>query len=296
MRIRNQSTTNFGYLYKVARTEIMTSCDKVVDVVFGIPDSTTIPKPTFNQIKRFFIKLSSLFKLSPTKAHYGVIRYSDSADMAVRLDQYYNLNQIQSFIKKMTQQGSGVDVNQALRSAADHVFTIFGGVRQTVPKTFVIFIPQPETVDQDLIKAMTEKLKSMGVRIMFVGLQEKIDTPFYGQLSSQPSARYLLTGFDIKELTEVATYEAVDTICKACDKVVDVVFGIPDSTTIPKPTFNQIKRFFIKLSSLFKLSPTKAHYGVIRYSDSADMAVRLDQYYNLNQIQSFIKKMTQQAF
>lgn len=126
-------------------------------------------------------------------------------------------HRLKAFCLSLT--GSGVDVNKAIRSAADHLFTIYGGVRQTVPKTLVIFIPQPETVDQDAIKAATEKLKSLGVRILFVGLQDNIDTAFYARVASQPSARYLLTGFDIKELTEVASYEAVDTICKGMELI-----------------------------------------------------------------------------
>jgi len=91
---------------------------------------------------------------------------------------------------------------------------MFGGVRQTVPKTFVIFVPETETVSKEVIEAASRKLKSMGVRLLFVGLDGKIDVAFYKSISSQPSTRYLLTGYDTQELTDVASFEAVDTICK----------------------------------------------------------------------------------
>ena len=107
-----------------------------------------------------------------------------------------------------------MDVNKAIRVAADDAFTIFGGVRQVIPKNFVIFVPKTETADKAAIVAATRKLKSIGVRILFVGLQNSIDTTFYASIASQPVARYLLTGLDMKELIHVASYEAADTICK----------------------------------------------------------------------------------
>ena len=55
-----------------------------------------------------------------------------------------------------------MDVNKAIRVAADHAFTIVGGIRQVIPKTFVIFVPKTETADKAAIVAATRKLKSIG--------------------------------------------------------------------------------------------------------------------------------------
>ena len=107
-----------------------------------------------------------------------------------------------------------MNVNQAIRVAADHAFTMFGGVRQIFPKTYILFVPKQATVDESVIKAAADKLKSAGVRLMIVGLDKYLDKTFYKGISSQPSGRYVLSGFDMQELIKVATYEAAEAICK----------------------------------------------------------------------------------
>jgi hypothetical protein len=67
--------------------------------VFGIPDFYDLPE--FEDIKGFFKRLASLFSISNRKAHIGIIRYSDTASVVLKLDSYYEVSEINTFIGKM---------------------------------------------------------------------------------------------------------------------------------------------------------------------------------------------------
>jgi len=94
-------------IYKSNATLIFFSgCDNVRDGVFGIPGTTTISKYFFEEIKEFFKKLASLIQLGSTKTHYGIVRYSDTANISLRLDEIYQLQTLKSYIDGMQQQGT----------------------------------------------------------------------------------------------------------------------------------------------------------------------------------------------
>lgn len=112
-----------------------------MDVVFGIPDAASLGKQ-LDDIKKFFVKLTSLFQVNARTSHIGIIRYSESADMVVKLDQIYNIKDLSSTISGLQTRGNEMNVVKALELAADNAFTIFGGVRQTAPKTFIVFVPK----------------------------------------------------------------------------------------------------------------------------------------------------------
>ncbi|XP_048583307.1 uncharacterized protein LOC5512020 isoform X1 [Nematostella vectensis] len=191
------------------------ACDQRVDVVFGIPDSSDLGLE-FDNIKKFYTRLAGLLTISNRLAHVGIVRYSDTADMILPLDESYYRDSVVNKISNIKLSGtSGVDPSKAIQVAADQAFTMFGGVRQVVPKTFVLFMPREATVDRSVVEKAVAKLKSIGVRLMTVGLNKVIskDRDMYNTLSSQPKIRYVLSGFDHPELG-IAAYEAADTICK----------------------------------------------------------------------------------
>ena len=76
-----------------------------MDLVFGIPSSSDIDAGYMKEIKYFFRKLASLFKITNRDAHIGIISYSDTASMQLKLDSVYQLSQINKFIKEMEPTG-----------------------------------------------------------------------------------------------------------------------------------------------------------------------------------------------
>jgi hypothetical protein len=116
-----------------------------------------------------------------------------------------------------------MDLNKALRTAVHQAFTISGGVRQgPYSKIFVIFIPKLDNDDEKITKESADMLKSIGVKLMIVGLSSNVDQRYYRSISSQPASSYIVTGVEMLELIHFATSKAAVAICKgkktnACD-------------------------------------------------------------------------------
>lgn len=115
-------------------------------------------------------------------------------------------------VKNLKLSGNGYNVRDALRVAADHAFTMFGGTRPSAPKTFVLFVPGTVSGNGDEIQAAAAKLKSIGVRLMVMAVKDKNSYDLFSTATSQPAQKHYMYGD--YDLLGASVYDAVDTICK----------------------------------------------------------------------------------
>ncbi|EDO40322.1 predicted protein [Nematostella vectensis] len=188
-------------------------CDRPVDVYFGIPVSGSVA-PQFANIKKMFTSLLSLLKVNNRLVHTGLIRYSDTADVVLNLNRVYNRDAVGAVINQIPISGSSLNLARAFEVAADHGFTIYGGVRQTVPKIFVVYIPGPVSSPPAEVQAAVTKLKGLGVRVVLLGLDSNIDKSLYSTVSTQPSRKFVLTADSFAGLN-LALNAAANRICNA---------------------------------------------------------------------------------
>lgn len=141
-----------------------------------------------------------------------MIPYSSSASLSVNLDHQYSRDRLMQLVENLKLSGKGFNVKDALRVAADHAFTMFGGTRPTAPKTFVLFVPGAVSGNADEIQTAAAKLKSVGVRLMVLGLKDKIDYDLFRTATSQPVQKYYRYG-NYDEIG-ASVYDAADVICK----------------------------------------------------------------------------------
>jgi len=181
-----------------------------MDVVYGIPIATSVGEG-LNQAKSFFTSMTKQFKVSNRHTHIGLIPYSNTARLALNIDQEYSRDGIINAIKNTEKEGDGFNVARAIQVAADNAFTIFGGTRPTAPKTFVLYVPKSAPGTSAAIQAAANKLKSIGVKLMIVGLQGT-DEALFKTVSSQPFKKHLLYGS--YDDVHAQVFDAVDTICK----------------------------------------------------------------------------------
>jgi len=190
----------------------ISACTLPLDVVFGIPTSTSLGAE-FNQIKDEFNNLLKFFQVSNRQAHFGIVQYSDDAAMTMKIDSMYDGNALMKHISNIQPSGNGFNVEAAFKRAADHAFTIFGGVRQTVPKTFVIFVPREASTPVQNVLAAAQNLKRMGVKVVVLGLKEVPQINDYRQYAaSQPSSKFFF-GETLEEISG-SIYDIKETICK----------------------------------------------------------------------------------
>lgn len=180
--------------------------------MFGIPSSRNLG-PSFKGAEDVFKSILSLLRVSNLQVHVGIETYSDNANLRVEIDTSYNRENITEYINTLKAVGKGVDVEQALKIASNAGFSIFGGVRQTSPKAFILFVPEGASLSGTSIREAATNLKGLGVRFFVIGLKSAIDKSLIKALVSQPSQKFIYTADSYGELAALAS-EIVDSLCR----------------------------------------------------------------------------------
>jgi hypothetical protein len=168
---------------------------------------------SFRSIKVVFNDILGLLKVNKMQIHVGVETYSDNAEFPLYIDSTYNRNNIMNYINRLQVKGNGINLEDAFNVASNRAFTIFGGVRQTSPKVFILLVPGRTLGSGKSIGAAARKLKGLGVRVFVLGLEGRIDTAMAKAIASQPSRKYLYTANSYGELASTA-YKIVDALCR----------------------------------------------------------------------------------
>lgn len=181
--------------------------------MFGIPTSQTIPSDQYQSIKKFVGDIIDSFDIDPTKVHVGFVTYSGTASTALKINQLDSDDVLKDFTNQLSQQGTQVNVASALSEAAHNTFTIFGGVRQSSPKAFVLVVPEGSVDSRREVLTAAERLKSLGVRLFIVGVGAGIDQNLLRLSSSQPYAKFFYSIPDHRTLSPKSR-EIAEVVCK----------------------------------------------------------------------------------
>lgn len=190
----------------------LTVCDEPLDIVLGIPVALNLG-PSFSSIKVIFNDIVALLKVNKMQVHVGVETYSNNAEFPLHIDSTYNRNNIMNLINGLQYRGNGMNLADAFNIASNRAFTIYGGVRQTSPKVYILVVPGRVSGSDDTIRAAARKLKGLGVKVFVLGLEGRIDTALAKAMASKPTQKYLYTANTYGELAGIA-YKIVDTLCR----------------------------------------------------------------------------------
>ena len=189
------------------------ACSEPVDVVFGIPTSQTIPPNQFEGIKRFVSQAIESFDVSPMNIHVGFVTYSGSASTTLKIDQLSSKDALSDFTSLLAQQGREVNVVSALDEAFRFTFSIYGGVRQSKPKAFILIVPEGSVSSQQEVLLAAARLKSLGVRLLTVGVGGSINQNLYKLASTQPPSKFFYNVPNINDLS-TKSRDVAEVICK----------------------------------------------------------------------------------
>lgn len=181
--------------------------------MFGIPTSQNIPADQFANMKTFITEIIESFDISPMKVHVGIVTYSETASTALKTDQLYSSSIMKDWTNQLTQQGTKVNVVSALDEATHNTFTIFGGVRQSSPKAFVLLVPEGSVDSRQQVLAAAERLKSLGVRLITVAVGRGIDQNLFQLSSTQPSSKFFYSVPDHRALF-TKSRDIAEVVCK----------------------------------------------------------------------------------
>ena len=125
----------------------------------------------FDLVKQLAQKVLSEYDISLDNTRVGIIQYGKDPRLVARLNSYTDKRTINSVIDTLRSPSDGNRVDKALDLARTDLFNVRNGARQGVPKTLLVFTNK----EADLNPGMAaEKLRSMGVKIIVVGVGGKI--------------------------------------------------------------------------------------------------------------------------
>lgn len=158
--------------------------------MFGLPTSQDIPANQFQSMKKFVSETIDAFDVDPMKVHVGLLTYSDTASTALKIDQLGSEGDLKQWTNQLTQQGTGVSVVSALNEAAHNTFTLFGGTRPSVPKAFVLLVPEGYVNNRQEVLVAANRLKSLGVKLLTVAVGSGVDQNLFQLSSTQPPSKF----------------------------------------------------------------------------------------------------------
>lgn len=120
--------------------QFLVGCENV-DIVIGIPSS--LSPDYLYRLQDAIITLMSMFHITNRLSRIGIVEYNEDASLHRSIGLDYTLQDVQDSVYSIQPSLSyGFNTASAMRVAADHAFTIYGGVRQSYPKVMILFVPR----------------------------------------------------------------------------------------------------------------------------------------------------------
>ena len=175
MRYRNQSV----FMY------ISAACSQNADMVFVLDSSGSIEKGNWDIMLKFVVKLIQAFTIGEDDVHVGIVRFSDTADISFRLDDYEN--DIIGTVKGIEYSAGGTDTAEGISTMAMRVFDpTNSGLRGDRPdvSNIAIVVTDGESNNQQATINAASEAKQNGIVMLAVGITDSINEEELSAISS----------------------------------------------------------------------------------------------------------------
>ena len=116
------------------------ACSDAVDIGFAIPSNSFAE---FDDLRDFVKKTLDYVVPGADNVHVGLMVYHKDAEVHIKFDQQYDLNELKKLMNRITKSDSGQGANRldvVLHAAANDLFTLRNGVRQSKSFNFSITV------------------------------------------------------------------------------------------------------------------------------------------------------------
>ena len=146
-----------------------------IDIAFVLDGSDSLTREEFESIKKLVSNTLDRYTISPDKTQVAMIEYSDKPTIMFYLNDYKDRNTLQDAIDNIQpSRGKYTATDDALKLAADQVFSPERGSRPGVPKVLILVTDDKSTGSKSLREA-AEPLRKKGVPIHVVTIGSKYD-------------------------------------------------------------------------------------------------------------------------
>ena len=192
---------------------LSTECREIADYGFLLDSSGSIvygAAGNWGLVKDFMIRFVSHLPVGRDRNHYGVVQFSESAQLRFTLDRYYTQQSVARAILNLQNAGGRTNTQAGLNILRTQVFGR-GGDRANVPNIAIVITDGRSTqeLSPNTISAANE-LKAAGALVIAVGITNDVDENELRGIASGP--RYVVRAPSFQEL-EQQLQNIIDTAC-----------------------------------------------------------------------------------
>ena len=160
-------------------------CMQKVDLVFVVDSSGSIGSDNFKNIVRFLMRIVERFNVGPTTTHIGLVRYSTTAFVRIRLGSYPFKSSILGVIGGLSFETSGLtNIPDAIRLATAE---LMGPLSRSDAKKLMIVITDGVSNRGGPLDTPSQAAKDAGIEIYVFGIGRSVSESQLETIASEPT-------------------------------------------------------------------------------------------------------------
>uniref|UniRef100_A0A8C6NS03 VWFA domain-containing protein n=1 Tax=Nothobranchius furzeri TaxID=105023 RepID=A0A8C6NS03_NOTFU len=268
-------------------------CDpQRADIIFLVDGSGSIDDQEFKSMQTFMYSVVNQTTVGQELTRFGVILYSDTAEIQFRLNAYNSRAEVLKAINGLVPPLKNTYTSKALKYSLEFFNDEHGGRRKLKIPQIIMVITDGDAQDYYGLKASSDALRANNINVISIGVEgaikEQLDTMAGGDQSKV---------FFVKDFKELETlYKNMsDVICQttkpACEKA-DLVFLLDNSGSISSDNYNTIKNFTTDVVNSFNVSENEFRVGLAAFSNSPKHEFYLNEYSSNKAVVDHVMKLT----
>ena len=186
-----------------------------IDLAFVLDGSDSLTRAQFENIKKLVSSTLDRYTIAPEETQVAVIEYSDRPSLPISLNDHNNRDTLQDALDNIQpSRGKGAATDDALKFAADQVFSPERGSRTGLPKALILVTDDRSTGSESLRDA-AEPLRKKGIPVYVVTIGNRYDETEVQDLA--PSPGHVLSVDKPDDARNLAP-RITDTIDKSIEK------------------------------------------------------------------------------
>lgn len=196
---------------------LFSACITPIDLAFAF-ETTSAGEANLVDMKSFASSLVDHFKVSESASHISLSTFSETPGIISRFGKSHDPAKVKTQIANLkSDSGANSNIGDFLEYAAENLFTVEKGVRQSQPRVLVLFTNGVYPQDQEAkATAAAQKLKQQGkdVSIIVVNIGATPQLSLLESIASEPAvAKVISVPSSSDLLTEEVKSRAAIEIC-----------------------------------------------------------------------------------
>ena len=168
-----------------------------VDAIFVVDTSGSVLPEQHQKQKDFIKRFAEINELNKDGLHAGVIVFSQSSSVEIKLNDYYDLNAFMTAVQKLKQECSVTRIDKGLKQSYDLLLSKSYGARDGVPKVLFILLDGRQTQQGNYIEpsVAAKPIQNAGVLMKAIGIGNEIDRKELESIAGSIDNVYLIKNY-----------------------------------------------------------------------------------------------------